>query len=171
MADLTAAADARERAVQGGTHKDHAWSWDRWIQYCKSTGLEHDPYLTSLSCQQKIQFVRAFAVAIRDARFSRNTSATLALMSVKSAIGHVVAAFWSKGHPNPTRDSEGLLAFPLSCQYRSYKNCNPKEVQQKAIPLCILSAITLKDSTKTQVATSQLILGVFFFACQSCKYL
>jgi hypothetical protein len=65
----------------------------------------------------------------------------------------VPAAFRSKGHPNPTRDNEGLLAFPLSRQYRSYLNCDPKEVQQKAIPLCILSAIALKDSTETQVAT------------------
>jgi hypothetical protein len=83
----------------------------------------------------------------------------------------VVAAFRSKGHPNPTRDSEGLLAFPLSRQYRAYKTLDPKEVQQKAIPLCVLSAIALKDTTETQVATSQLILGAFFFACRSCEYL
>ncbi len=41
----------------------------------------------------------------------------------------------------------------------------------KAIPLCVLSAIALKDETESQRATTQLTLGAFFFACRSCEYL
>lgn len=83
----------------------------------------------------------------------------------------MVTAFWSNGHQNPTRDGNRLLAWPLSCQYRAYKNDNPKEVQQKAIPLCIITSIALKQATELQRVRSQLIIGAFFFACRSCKYL
>jgi hypothetical protein len=82
-------------------------------------------------------------------------------------------SFRREGHPNPTRDSNGLLAWQLTCQYnKAYKSEDPKENPQKAIPICILSAIaTMKDKTKMQRATTQLSLGAFFFACRSCEYL
>ena len=83
----------------------------------------------------------------------------------------MVVSFWSLGHANPTRDANGLLAWSLSCQYRAYKNEDPKEVQQKAIPLCVISAIALRDTTEMQVASTQLIISAFFFACRSCEYL
>ena len=64
-----------------------------------------------------------------------------------------------------------MLAWPLSRQYRAYKKADPKEKPEKAIPVCVLSAIALKDKTEMQRATTQLILGAFFFACRSCEYL
>ena len=38
LADITAAAIARERAVTGGTHDGEARAWRRWTEYCKSVG-------------------------------------------------------------------------------------------------------------------------------------
>ncbi len=38
LADLTAAAIAREQAVTGGTHDGKARAWQRWTTYCKSIG-------------------------------------------------------------------------------------------------------------------------------------
>jgi len=64
-----------------------------------------------------------------------------------------------------------LLAWNLFRQYKAYKSDDPKEKPKKAIPICVLSAIALKDETETQRATTQLILGAFFFACRSCEYL
>ena len=69
------------------------------------------------------------------------------------------------------QDNEGFLAWPLSCQYHTYKIDNPIEVQQKAIPLCVLSTIALKITTELQTASTQLIIGAFFFVCRSCEYL
>ncbi len=48
---------------------------------------------------------------------------------------------------------------------------DPKEIQQKTIPLDVISLIAKEEMTEIQQATSQLIIGTFFFACCSCKYL
>jgi hypothetical protein len=47
----------------------------------------------------------------------------------------------------------------------------PTKFQQKAIPLSVISLVTQANTTETQRATSQLIVGAFFFACRSCEYL
>ena len=46
-----------------------------------------------------------------------------------------------------------------------------KEIQQKAIPLDVISLIAKLDATESQHATTQMIIGAFFFACRSCEYL
>ena len=48
---------------------------------------------------------------------------------------------------------------------------DPKEVQEKAIPLKVISLIEQVRGTEIQRATGQLIIGAFFFACRSCEYL
>ena len=40
LADITAAAIARERAVTGGTHDSEARAWRRWTEYCDSVGCK-----------------------------------------------------------------------------------------------------------------------------------
>jgi hypothetical protein len=42
-----------------------------------------------------------------------------------------------------------------------------KEVQEKAIPLKVISLIERVCGTEIQQATGQLIIGAFFYACQS----
>ncbi len=173
MADFTAAETARERAVQEGTHADHARSWSRWTDYCSSIGLRNDLFLESLDREQGTYILGAFGVAIREGRFStRKNAATLASLSVTSTISHVAAAFKRNGLKNPTHDDEGNLAWILARQYRAYKNDDPKEIPEKAIPLCVISLVALKTSTKKQLATTQLLkIGAFFFAMRSCEYL
>jgi hypothetical protein len=72
---------------------------------------------------------------------------------------------------NPTIDDEGNLAWILARQYRAYKNSDPREIPEKAIPACILSIIALRTTTDTHKAITQLSIGVFFFAMRSCEYL
>ena len=91
--------------------------------------------------------------------------------SIKSTINNVVASFRREGRPNPTRDGDGQLAWILSRQYRAYKNFDPKESHEKAIPSCILIRIAQNQTSETTRAISQLIIGAFFFACRSCEYL
>ena len=55
-----------------------------------------------LVVKQRIQFIDAFAAAIQDAQFIRNPTATLALLSAKGAISHMVTSFWNQGFANPT---------------------------------------------------------------------
>ncbi len=83
----------------------------------------------------------------------------------------MAAKFRSQGHPNPTRDKDGILDWNLARQYQAYKSMDPKEVQEKAIPLKVISLIEQVRGTEIQQATGQLIIGAFFFACRSCEYL
>jgi hypothetical protein len=46
-----------------------------------------------------------------------------------------------------------------------------KEVQEKAIPLKVISLIECVRGTEIQRATGQLIIEAFFYACLSCDYL
>jgi len=46
LADIAAAAIARERAVTGGTHDGEARAWRRWTAYCESVGCR-DLYMDS----------------------------------------------------------------------------------------------------------------------------
>ena len=95
----------------------------------------------------------------------------MASSTVRNTINNVVASFRQKGHPNPTRDDDGQLAWILSRQFRSYKNRDPKENPEKALPACILQRIALNQTTDFTRAVSQLSIGAFFFACRSCEYL
>lgn len=73
--------------------------------------------------------------------------------------------------PNPTHDNEGNLAWILARQYRANKNDDPKEIPEKAIPLCVISLVALKTATEKQHAITQLTIGAFYFAMRSCEYL
>jgi hypothetical protein len=169
--DLAAAAAAQESAVQGSTHDDHSRLWKRWMSYCNSSGLTGDVFLTNLTEQQRTHFLSCFAAAVREGQFLRPGDAPLARGTVKCTINYVAAAFRSHSHNNPTRDRDGKLDWNLSRQYRVYKSMDPKEIQQKAIPLDVISLIAKLDTTESQRATTQLIIGAFFFGCRSCKYL
>ena len=83
----------------------------------------------------------------------------------------MAASFRSHGYPNPAHDQHGDLDWILACQFCSYKIADPKEIQQKAIPLEVISLINRAATTNRQHTIAQLITGAFFFACRSCKYL
>jgi len=111
-------------------------------------------------------------MAVCEGRFSRQSDAPLAAGTVKSTtINNVAAAFRHHRYANPTRDIDGVLDWNLARQFRAYKKDEPKEIQQKAIPTIIISLIAKLQATETQKAIAQLIVGAFFLACRSCKYL
>ena len=83
----------------------------------------------------------------------------------------MVATFREIDRPNPTLDIDGSLAWILAWQFRAYSKEDPKAKQEKAIPICVIELIALKTSTELQRAISQLIIGAFFLACRSCKFL
>ena len=59
----------------------------------------------------------------------------------------------------------------LSRQYRAFRNTDKPPKQQKALPAIVLRELANLNITETQKAISQLAIGAFFFACQSCEYL
>ncbi len=83
----------------------------------------------------------------------------------------MVATFRENDRPNPTLDVDGKLSWILARQFRAYTKEDPKAKQEKAIPLCVVELLALKQSTESQRAIGQLIIGAIFFACRSCEYL
>jgi hypothetical protein len=57
-----------EHAVTGGTHDNKSHAWARWVEYCLSVGCQ-DIFTDSLSKQEQILLLGAFAKAVRSGRF------------------------------------------------------------------------------------------------------
>ena len=114
MADLAAAETAREGAVTGKTHDDQARAWTRWQKYCGSIGIIEDEFLDFFKRGQRIRLMGAFAMALREGRFSGSSYDTLAEGTVRGAISLVSQTFRQNDRPNPTKDEDGELGRVLS---------------------------------------------------------
>jgi hypothetical protein len=113
----------------------------------------------------------AFAMAMREARFSGPTYDKLAEGTIRGTISNVCSTFRDNGRLNPTKDDDGQLSFLLSRLFRAFKNEDPSEVQQKAIPPCVVLAIARLNQSEFQLAVGQLVRLGFFFAMRSREYL
>ena len=169
MADLSAVETTRQRAVQGNTHENQARAWRRWTEYCHSIGLR-DTYLDNFDRHQRIKLMGAFAMAMREGRFSGDYG-QLAEGTVRSAISYVVSTFRENGRPNPTKDEDMELGWLLHRLYRAFKNDDPKVEHQKAAPLSVISELWKRQNTESERALAQLTVAAYFFACRSCEYL
>jgi hypothetical protein len=170
MADLLTAAAARERAITGASHDDGARAWERWRKWCRTVGC-NDPFLNKFAQLERNLMLGAFAVAVREGRFTWNRTDTLVEGTVRGTISHVVQAFWESGRQNPTKDTDNMLTILLSRQFRAYRNDDPKEKQQKALPFIVLDELAKRQVTELEKAIAQLTIGAAFFACRSCEYL
>jgi len=170
VADLVAAETAREGAVTGSTHESQVRSWRRFSKYLDSIGLGHDVFLESFTRSQRNKIIGAFAMALRQGQYSGKAYDTLASGTIRNSISDISSTFRENGRPNPTKDEDLQLSFILQRQFRAFKNANPKEKQQKAIPACIIAEIAKRKLMKLQCATSQLTILAFFFAMRSCEY-
>ena len=110
-------------------------------------------------------------MALRTGRFSRDRQDPLAEGTVRNTISSVVQAFRTTGRKNPTRDNDNELSVLLSRQFRAFRNDDPKQKQQKALPIFVLAEIAKRQVTEMERAIAQLTIGAFFFACRSCEYL
>ena len=140
MADLLAAAAARDWAITGASHDNRARAWEWWRRYCKSIGC-NNPFLDRFSQIEQNLMFGAFAMAIREDRFSKDCTEPLVEGTVWGAISHLVQAFWESGQQNPTKDTDNMLSILLSRQFRPYCNDDPKQVQQKALPFVVLNKL------------------------------
>jgi hypothetical protein len=91
--------------------------------------------------------------------------------TVRGAVSNAVQAFRTAGRQNPTKDDDHKLGILLSRQFRAYKNDDPQQKQQKALPFIVLDKPAKQQVTDLDIALSQLTIGAAFFACRSCKYL
>ena len=95
----------------------------------------------------------AFAMAVREGRFcSRERHEVLVEGTVRNAVSHVVQAFRTAGRQNPTKDKDNKLSILLLHQFRAYKNKDPKQKQQKALPFSVLDELAKQKATDLDIA-------------------
>jgi hypothetical protein len=111
-----------------------------------------------------------FAVAVREGQFLRPGDGPLAKKSVANTINAVAATFRENGQEDPHRDAECNVGRLLQWQLRSYAENDPKEKQQKALPVCVHRLILSSQSTELRHAMGELAAAVHFWAMQSCEY-
>ena len=77
--------------------------------YCRSIGIHGDFFLDSLEREGKIKILGAFAMAMRQGRFSGEAYDSLAEATVRAAISQVASTFRDHDRPNPSKDGDGKL--------------------------------------------------------------
>ena len=86
MADLSAAEAARQDAVTRTTHKNQARVWRWWKIYANSIGITDDFYLDGLKSFGRIKLMGAFAMALREGRFSGPAHDSLVQGTIRNTI-------------------------------------------------------------------------------------
>ncbi len=114
---------------------------------------------------EQIIMLGAFAMAVREGQLSQDCHEVLVEGTVRGVVSHVVQAFRTAGRQNPTKDDDHELSILLSRQFRAYKNNDPQQKQQKALPFIVLDELAKWQVTELDIALSQLTIQVAFFAC------
>jgi hypothetical protein len=60
----------------GATHDNGTQAWKQWQQYCKSGGCD-DPYLDRFSQIEQNLMLGAFAIAVREGRFTQDCNESI----------------------------------------------------------------------------------------------
>ena len=90
--------------------------------------------------------------------------------AVTGTISNVVQTFRSSRRQNPTKDAGKELSILLLRQFQAFRNKDPKEKQQKALPFSVLNEFAKHQVTETNKTITQFTIGEAFFACRSCEY-
>jgi hypothetical protein len=79
--------------------------------------------------------------------------------------------FRENSFPNPLLDDNARTGFLLQRLYRGFKNADPAERHQQAVPMSVIAKIGRKEISELSITVSQLTRLAIFFACRSCEYL
>jgi hypothetical protein len=164
MVDCIAVEITRESAVQQGTYAKQARAWKRWCKYNKRIGND-DLILKSFSQHQWIKIIGVFALTLRKGWFSGPAYDQLVQSTVSGTISYVCATFQENGFPNPSLNKDARTGFLLQRLYQGFKNADPAEQHQKAIPMCVIAEIGKKTLSELSIAIFQLACLEIFFAC------
>ncbi|MGH7974184.1 MAG: hypothetical protein ACREBR_01565 [bacterium] len=170
MADLSAAAAAREHAVCQATHKEQARAWNRWKEWLAGIENRDDDFLDKLSIHERHIMRGGFAAAVRRGQFSKERDKELGEGTVRASVDYVSQTFRARNRRDPRHDDEGHLAHVLQRQFRGYKNQDSAERPQHAISATVLRTIFSLRQSPIDEAIAQLLIGAFFFAMRSCEY-
>jgi hypothetical protein len=144
------------------------------VEFLHNCELHDDIFLRQFTTHERHLLLGAFAQSARNCEWSKSSKGYdhLVAKSCRTAIDSVCQAFVESGYDDPGKDSHGKLAFILQRQIKGYKNSDPSEQPQKAIPFGLLQKIiTLPTKDPLRRRFQQLTHMAFFFAMRSCEYL
>ncbi len=133
MTDLLAAATSRERAVTGATHDNGDRAWRGWSMWCESIGC-NDLYLDKFNQVERNLLFGAFAMAVREGRFTKDCTEPLVEGTVRGTISHVVQAFRESGRPIPRKTQTTCLASFYQGSSKPTKTMTPKKYIKRPFP-------------------------------------
>ncbi len=85
-------------------------------------------------------------MALQEGRFLGPAYDQLVESTISGTISYVCTIFRENGFPNPSLDEDARTEFLLQRLYWGFKNSDPAEKHQKAIPMCVIAEIKNKQS-------------------------
>jgi hypothetical protein len=110
-------------------------------EYLESNGIKDNNYLKNFTQEQQHSIIGAFALAVKEAKILRASHGRLAAGTVGGTLQYVSVTFQEHRYPNPTLDKDGQLVFIQQQESRLFKNLDPTEKHQAAIPNSIIYKI------------------------------
>jgi hypothetical protein len=152
---------------------DRARVWTRWLAFLAQTGHADDPYLSRLDLRPELKpiIIGGFAQALRSGELQQRRKKEVVRATVRNNIDHLVQTFRDARQKNPTLDPDGSFSSLLSGQLAGYGSLDPPAKRQKAISVNVLLTLYDLAESPSDLATADLAMGAFFFACRSCEYL
>ena len=83
-------------------------------------------------------------------------------MTVKTVVDDVSKAFREHDKLDPRLDADSKTSQIVQQQYKGYKETDPTESYQKAIPMSMLRKLFTDSSTQSEQALGTLAIGVIF---------
>ena len=168
---INAAANARADATVGETKTKRVAAWRCWNDFLIAIGLEKILFLDGFTSFHKNIIMSAFAQAMRESTFSRQSKESLVQSTVETTLSYVAQTFRAGDRPDPRLDLDGKTCFLLQEQWRGYKNTDKYRKKQKALPASVLRKMYKLSTTEWEIALTHLLILALFFAIRSCEYL
>ena len=94
----------------------------------------------------------------------------MATATVKNHVDNVSSTFREFNRADPRLDRDKQPSRILQSLYKGYKETDPPEQHQKAIPLSVIDKIHQSSKSELDRAISNLCTGAIFFCMRSCEY-
>jgi hypothetical protein len=171
-------------AKQEGSHEDRDRVWRRWLHFCTTAGRGNNPFLTSLSDEQRTLHVKSFLSCYRVTKWSQSgellglRKSPVVAGTVREAASHLAASFRVHQHPSPLHITGSTNLHPsIRSLLTAYSNVDPPPKRQKAITPKLLRAMHNMSGARTTslrdtpfAVITELATFAFFFAMRSCEF-
>ena len=141
------------------------------MRFLEGNGLK-DPWLEKNSQGERILLLSTFAESVRRNEYGKRALTCLRASTFSSAISDICTTFQShfRDDPGLEENGNGKTGLLLKRQLDGYRNDDPPQGHQKALPVRIFKYLQKIFNSKTEEAIGQMTTVAFFFVMRSCEY-